>query len=251
MKKISVRLSNILYPLAALGILVAIWAVAAAAVNKELIIPSLSSTFNRLFSLLGDGAFYQAVGNTLLRTVASFLIGAAVALVCSLLSLYPPVRKTLAPIIKIVRSIPTMSIILLTVIWLRPSTSPILIAFLINFPIMYSGFFSAFSGVDKELIEMSKSYNVSKKDTVLSLYMPSVAPAAFDCMQASVSLTVKIIISAEVLAQTKNSMGLMMQMARGYLETAELLAWTLTAIILSYMLELAVYGIKKVVVRWK
>jgi ABC-type nitrate/sulfonate/bicarbonate transport system permease component len=116
---------------------------------------------------------------------------------------------------------------------------------------MYSGFFSAITGVDKELIEMSRTYKVPIKNRIFQLYLPQIMPSALDNMQSSISFTVKVIISAEVIAQTRTSMGIMMQLARGYLETAELLAWTLAAIALSYLLELVVYGIKKLVVRWK
>lgn len=250
-KPVLKKFGNVIYPVISLAVLMGLWAVVAAAADMELIIPSVKTTFLELFSLLGDSAFYRAVGGTLARILVSFACGAAAALIFSLLSLFEPVERLLSPIIKIVRSIPTMSVILLTVIWMNPSASPIFIAFLIIFPIMYSGFYSALTGVDGKLYEMSKAYGVSKKDMALSLYLPSVAPAAFDCMQASISLTVKLIISAEVLAQTRGSIGIMMQTARGYLETALLLAWTLTAVFLSYLSEAVVFGIKKAVVRRK
>ncbi len=245
------KILNIIYPLVALGLLIALWAISAAAVGKEIIIPSIGSTFKELWALIKTASFYRAIGNTILRTLASFVIATGSALILGLLSLFKPVEMVFSPIIKIIRAVPTMSVILLTVIWMNPQTSPIFIAFLINFPILYSGFFSAIKSVDKDLIEVSKAYGVSKKDIVTSLYLPSVAPAAFDCMQSSLGLTIKIIISAEVIAQTKNSMGLMMQFSRAYLETAQLLAWTLAAIVLSYVLELIVFSIKKAIVRWK
>lgn len=250
-KKILKVLPDIVYPFAAVGIIVALWAIFAAVIDMELIVPSIGATTEKLGNLLGGAAFYRAVGNTLLRTLASFFIGAFSALVLSLVSLNKACFKFLSPVIKIVRSVPTMSVILLTVIWMEPATSPIFVAFLINFPIMYSGFYSAFSGVDKDLVSMSNVYGVKAKDKIFSLYLPSVAPAAFDCMQSAIGLTVKIVISAEVIAQTRYSMGIAMQAARGYLETAELLAWTLAAVVLSYLLELAVFLLKKAFVRWK
>ena len=251
MKKFLAKFGGVIYPLVAICLLIAVWEIFAAVVNIELIIPDVKTTFSHLFALLGQKTFYKAVGNTLLRSLISFTLAAVFAMALSLLSLIDAVKKLLSPIIKVMRSIPTMSIILLTVIWLKPSTSPILITFLIIFPIMYSGFFSAITGVDRELIEMSKIYKVPIKNRIFQLYLPQIMPSALDNMQSSISFTVKVIISAEVIAQTRNSMGIMMQLARGYLETAELLAWTLAAIALSYLLELVVYGIKKIVVRWK
>ncbi len=240
-----------IYPFIALGLLIALWAIFAAVVNIELIVPSIGSTFKKLGKILSDAEFYKSLWGTSWRSVVSFLIGTVSAFLFSLVSIYRPIRLFLSPMIKIARAIPTMSIILLTVIWLSPTTSPILIAFLINFPIMYAGFFSAIDGVDKDLVEMSRAYKVPIKKQIFSLYIPQILPTAFDTMQSSLSLTVKIVISAEVIAQTKESMGVMMQLARGYLETAELLAWTLVAVVLCYLFEGIIFGIKKLVVRWK
>lgn len=251
MKKYLTKYGGIVYPIVALGAMIALWAIFAEIVGIELIIPSVKSTFLRFFALFSEKSFYRAVGGTAFRSLISFALGAAFALIFALLSLFKPVRLFLSPIIKVMRSVPTMSLILLTVIWLKPSTSPILIAFLINFPIMYSGFYSAITGVDSDLIEMSNAYKVPVKDRIFSLYFPQILPSAFDNMQSSAGLTIKIVISAEVIAQTRNSMGIMMQTARGYLETAELLAWTIVAIILGYLVEFIVFALKKLIVRWK
>jgi ABC-type nitrate/sulfonate/bicarbonate transport system permease component len=86
---------------------------------------------------------------------------------------------------------------------------------------------------------------------VFSLYLPNIAPAFFDSIRSTLSFNVKIIISAEVLAQTRKSMGIMMQISKSRLETADLLAWTLAAIVLSYLLEIVIYAIKTAVVRWQ
>ncbi|HOO22866.1 MAG TPA: ABC transporter permease subunit [Clostridia bacterium] len=252
MKKNFKLINNVLYPLIALGILFLAWVVAAKIVNTELIIPSVRSTFETLFALLGQKAFYTAVGGTLFRTIVSFLIAFAAALVLAVLSAFLPVlRKILSPAVTVARAIPTMSLILLTIIWLNPSTSPLLVGFFIVFPLLYDSFYTAIAGVDPDLVEMSKAYKVSKKDMVFSLYLPNIAPAFFDSIRSTLSFNVKIIISAEVLAQTRKSMGIMMQISKSRLETADLLAWTLAAIVLSYLLEIVIYAIKTAVVRWQ
>ncbi|NLL56564.1 MAG: ABC transporter permease subunit [Clostridiales bacterium] len=243
---------NIIYPVISLGLLILIWFVTAKVVDIELIIPSISATVKEFFALLGQKQFYSAILGTLNRTLISFLLAFIMAIALAIISAFLPfLNKLLSPIVTVVRAIPTMSLILLTIIWLNPQTSPLLIGFVIVFPIMYSSFYTAIISVDNDLIQMSKAYNVSKKDMVLSLYLPNIAPSFFDTVRSTISLNLKIIISAEVLAQTKISMGVMMQMSKAYLETAQLLAWTLVAIILSYLLEIIVYSIKKATIRWE
>lgn len=246
------KYSNLIYPLLSLSIMVGIWAIIAQIIGIELIVPSVKSTLIELFRILGKASFYVAIKNTLVRSIISFLLAMITAVILSILSAFLPViYKLSSPFIAIMRAVPTMSIILLTIVWLSPQTSPVLIAFIIIFPLMYAGIYSGVTSVDKELIAMSKAYRVGKKDMVMSLYLPSIAPTFFDISRANISLTVKLIISAEVIAQTKHSLGIMMQIARGHLETAQLLAYTLLAIILSYLLEMVVLLVKKLVVRWQ
>ncbi|MBO7178534.1 MAG: ABC transporter permease subunit, partial [Clostridia bacterium] len=163
----------------------------------------------------------------------------------------PVVAKTLSPIVVILRSVPTMSSILLALIWLDSKSAPILIAFLILFPQLYSSFLSALNGVSEELIDMSKAYKVPVFKRIMGLYIPEILPSSLDAMKSSVSFGVKITIAGEVLAQTFNSMGVSMQISKSYFDTAELLGWTIMAILLSYGLEGVFSLIKYFAVRRK
>lgn len=243
---------NVLYPLTTLVLLLLAWFAAAKIVDVKLIVPSVAETFHSLSVLLSQRAFYQAVGGTLFRTLISFSVSFVLAIILAAVSAFlPSVSKLLSPFVTVMRSVPTMTVILMTVVWLKPSQSPVLVAALMVFPIMYGNFHTAISSVERDLVEMSRAYGVNKKDTVFRLYLPNIAPGFFDAVKNSLSMNVKIIISAEVLAQTRRSMGLMMQIAKSKLETAELLAWALTAIALSFLLEFAVTALKKLTVRWQ
>lgn len=245
-------ISNIIFPMLSLGLMLLFWFILSESVDSELLVPSINSTFISLFALLNKKTFWYAIGTTLWRGIRSFVYATLTASILSILSYKVKIfKKIINPIIAFLRAVPTMSVILLTLIWLDSDMAPMLIAFLITFPILYSVFLSALDSIDNGLISMSKVYRVRKKDVLLSLYLPSVAPVAFSGMQSAVSLNLKVIIASEVLAQTRKSIGIYMQRDMVYFETAELLAWTLTAIILSYLLELIIVLIKKLFVRWK
>lgn len=239
-------------PIIAVALFIALWYAAAVIVDAEIILPKPSVVLSNLIELLGVKAFWAAVSGTLARSLASFGISLGLALVLAVCGfLLPPLYRALSPIVTIARATPTMSIILLAIIWLTSQTSPILIACLIVFPMLYSGIYSALTEIDNGLINMAKIYKVSARDIVMRLYIPNILPSVLDSVRSAVSLNVKIIIAAEVLAQTRQSMGNTMQISRVMLDTASLLAWTAVAIIISYILELVVALIKKYVVRWK
>ena len=166
-------------------------------------------------------------------------------------ALFKPVYYLLSPLVIITRAVPTMSVILLRLIWFSSAITPMFIAFLIIFPMLYASFYSAVSNIDKDLIEMSKVYNVSKKDMAVKFFVPYIMPSFLDSIRSAISLNVKLVIAAEVLAQTRDSMGVMMQRSSIFLDTPTLMAWTIAAIVLSYLFELLVKTTKTLTVRWQ
>lgn len=251
-KALSKKYINIIYPILSLVIFFLIWFIVAKAVDLEAILPSPLISFQRLAKIVASSEFWLAVASTLQRTMLSFVFSVLCAVILAALSaLFKPVYYALSPIVVITRAVPTMSIILLSLIWFTAKITPMFIAFLIVFPMLYASFYSAFTNIDKGLIEMSKLYKVSKLQVVSKFYIPYISPTFFDSIRSAISLNVKLIVAAEVLAQTRDSMGVNMQLSSIYLDTSSLVAWTIAAIVLSYLLELIVVGIKKLFVRWK
>lgn len=250
MKKSEI-IKNILYPLLGAIIFVIIWQIAAAIMGVELILPSPISTFESLSELLCSVKFWSASLSTVLRSIYSFLIALVTAGILATLSFkFPVFAKIISPIIVILNAVPTMSIIMLTLIWMSASSSPVLVGFLIVFPIFYNTIYTALKGVDKRLVQMSKFYKVSNFDMATKLYLPNILPALLSQASNAISLSIKVIISGEVIAMTAGSMGTGMQTAKIFLNTAELLAWTLMAVVFSYILSLAITGLGKLIMRW-
>lgn len=254
MRKQNVKrvLENILYPLATLGLILLIWYLAAVSIDVEIILPKPSLAFQRLWELFGDGAFWGNVGATLLRSVLGFLLALIPGVLVAVAAfLFRPVYKLLNPLIMVLRAVPTMSVILLCILWVSAKISPIIIAFLIVFPNVFSAVYGALCAVDRNLIEMSVLYRVPKQRQVVELYLPSVAPEFFQAARSSVGLNLKIVIASEALALTKQSIGNMLQESKALLDTPQLFAYTIIAIVLSFLLELTVEGISRLVVRWR
>lgn len=83
------------------------------------------------------------------------------------------------------------------------------------------------------------------------MYIPAMLPEVLTAVGSNISLALKVMIASEVLAQTFESMGVAMQIQRIYLNTAGLMGWTIAAIVLSFLLEIAVKLIALVFVRRK
>lgn len=148
----ALRIVGYIYPLITLGLVFAAWAIAARAVDLPIVLPSVGDTFRGLGELLGSADLYVALGWTLLRTLVGFVISLVLALALALPAAFlKPVKKLLSPLVVIARAVPTMSIILLCLLWVSNRILPVVVSVFIVFPVLYTTILNAVVGVDKKL----------------------------------------------------------------------------------------------------
>ena len=130
-----------------------------------------------------------------------------------------------------------MSVILLALIWFSTGTVPVFSAFLMAFPIITANIIQGIHEVDPKLTEMARSFQVPGKRVLFQLTIPSVFPYFLAGTSSALGITWKVVIAAEVLSQPIHGIGTGMYGAKANLETAEVLAWTVVAVLLSWLTE--------------
>ncbi len=242
---------NVLYPVLSLVLFLAVWAAAAAVYAKPFLLPDPLTVASEFFSLFTRADFYVSVAVTFLRAALSFALSFALALGLSLTaSAYPSVGRFVSPAVSFFRAAPTMSVILLAVVWLSSSAVPVLVGLLIAFPIIYSAFSLKLAEQTKTR-EMCGVFGVSKRDQIRFVCLPSLYPVFGGQCYSTLPLTVKVVIAGEVMSFPKYGMGEHMYAAKISLDTASLLAWTTAAVIICFALEYAVKTISKAARRRK
>ena len=241
---------NVWQALAAIVFLVAVWFVAYFWAGNELLVPSFSDSLQEIGELFVSGNFWQGFGMTLLRSVNAFALSLAAAVVFAVVAyLYPSLGAFLAPIVSALRSLPVMAILLI-LLSLGAGNAPVAVAFLSLFPMLYAGVLAALSSVDRRFIEISRVEGAGLFRRVTAIYLPLSAPYILKEAGAALSFSVKLIVSAEILANTAKSLGGMMQDARLY-ELPQLFALVAVAFLAGLLMEtlvglLAEYVEKKV-----
>lgn len=229
---------TVLYPLISLAIVLLVWLIAAKSLDKPLVLPEPKEAFSELFVILGEKQTYEYGALTVGRTFLSFIISTVTAFIFSIIGvLFKPFHKVLSPIVTVLRAAPTLPVIFLTVIWFDYSEVPVVIGFLIAFPLLYSSFYTALTGVDKNLVDMAKSFNVSKKNVIQYVYLPSIRRPCLESMKSVISLTLKVVVAAEITALTKKSLGLLFRIENLTYNISALLALTVFTVIISFILE--------------
>lgn len=247
------RKLNIIFSALAIIVMWLSWIIAYYIAGNPLIVPSFSQTVSSIWHYLGDGQFWLAICHSFLRTLLAFLISFVCAVLCASLSALGKWSKAfLKPVIILIRTLPTMAVILLILKMTHGNRtlSPVIVTFLVLFPIIFSEIISAIEGIDGELIEMAEVYRIDKRDRLLKIYLPGAAPSILSQAGANISIGLKIMISAEVLANTANGLGGMMQYNNISAEIANLAALTLTAVFLGLLTELAFSQLKRITFGW-
>lgn len=229
-----------------------IWLIACRIIANGYILPSFTETLASLFRTLGEGAFWRALGNTLWRTLLAFLVSIVLGVGLALIArLFDGVRYFLAPVVSILRTLPTMAVILILLIWTTPATAPVIVSGLVLFPAAYAAALASMDEVHASYGTLARAYGVSKGKQALKMYLPLSAPAVLGQAGSILSMGLKITVSGEVLSSTARSLGGMMQEAKLFLEMPRLLALTLIAVLLGFLLEGLCALLAKYCVRWR
>lgn len=220
------------------GVFALVWTVAYKAVKNEYILPSLADILRATGRLFTEKFFYSAFWNSFLRVLWVFALSFVCALLCAVIAkLFPLFEKILAPIVTALRALPTMAIILILLIWSTPKDAPVIVAFLALFPMLYTGIFAALSTVDEGLVQMCKTYCVPLRKQIFQMYLPASLPYVLREAAGGISFGLKLIVSAEILANTYVGIGGMLQLSKIYMETPRMFALTLLVIAVGLVLE--------------
>lgn len=231
----------------------AAWLIAYRAVGNPLIVPSFKQTAVSFFRYLANGAFWTAVGNSFARTLLAFVISFVLAAACAALAMLGGAFKAaLKPLMVIVRTLPTMAVILIIfkITEGNRTLSPVIVTVLVLLPMIYSQFVAAAENIDGGIKEMATVYDVKKRDRLFKIYLPLVAPNILLQTGANVSLGLKVMVSAEVLVSTAKGLGGMMQENSASAQVANLAALTVAAVVLGLVIEIIFSQLTRLTRKW-
>jgi len=231
-------LKKVVQSILSISFWILVWFIISKIVNREVLVASPFSVLKRLIALVQTDYFWASAVMSLVRIMLGFIIAVISAIVVAVLSVkYKIVQILIEPLMIIIKSTPVASFIILAIVWLELSHIPAFTSFLMVFPVMWTNIFTGIKATDKNLLEMVRIFNLKKSKVFTKLYIPSVMPYFKSACIASIGLSWKAGIAAEVLCTPKNSIGKYLYESKVYLETADLFAWTIVIILLSLILE--------------
>lgn len=220
----------------------AVWQLLAMLINKQVVLSPPLTVLKTLVSLAATGEFWLTVGMSAARIFAGFALGVLFGVLLALMtSVSRAARAIFSPMMSAIKATPVASFIIMLLFFSENGKIPTVICFLMVLPLVWANTFKGIAETDVKLLEMAQVYGLSRRSRLKDIYIPSVRPYFVPAALTSLGFAWKAGIAAEVLAAPEHSVGGMLYRAKVYLETPEMLAWTLCVIVISILLE---WGLK-------
>lgn len=215
-----------------------LWQLVAMKLNSRFLLASPIEVIKRLFELVITPDFLQSVMFSAGRILLGFALGMTAGCTLALLSGKVRLIRTLfSPLISAMKSVPVASITILALIWAGSKNLSVFVSFLISTPIVCSNMLEGIDSLDPKLKEMSKVFKIPLWKRFTGVYLSQMLPYFRAASRLAIGLCWKSGVAAEVIGIPQGSIGRKLYESKIYLETADLFAWTLAVIILSWACE--------------
>jgi NitT/TauT family transport system permease protein len=227
------------------------WQLIAIEVNNDIYIPRIEQVVEATKEIVNNKNFWLIVSSSFYRTVFSYVAALLLSMLLGVLSIvYPFFKYLMEPINSFGKTIPTMVLVVLSLVWFDKEKTPYVVGFAIILPILYEGIRNNLMQIDKKIIDMTKIYEVSLIDKIRKIYFPVMKFYFMSIFVSTFSLTFKVVIAGEVHGQPKFGIGSQIQMEKVNFNTPGIFAWIVIIVIISLVLEIINKLLKKKIYRW-
>ena len=244
MKSVKKFISNkiVLFSLGLIFVL-AIWVIGSLIFDKNgMVFPSPILTLKEFGNIVTQGKTYRYLGSTFLRILMGFLLSFVLALVVGFLAgNHPNLYQFLKPLMVVIKSIPTVALVFVFIVIAQPKNAPVLLVFVVCFPIIYEGVAGGVRNIDKDLVDSSKVDGASYLKSAFYVKLPLALPYIIVSVISSFALSFKIEIMAEVITgATASGLGSVISNTRSNdpTNTAAIFAYALLAVLIVLLVTL-------------
>lgn len=202
------------------------------------LIPSFPDLIRALLRLVYSPGFLVSIGTTCLRACVGLLLSlVAASITAFLLNRSEGIRLLFMPWLSLLRSVPVISFILLALIFLNPEMIPLLIAFLTMYPLLTENLLKGLMNRRDSWKMLARQFHLNAWNRLFQINYPQLKPYLFSGLASAVGFGWRAIIMGEVLSQCVDGIGKRMKEAQVFIDVPELIAWTLVAIVLSWLTD--------------
>lgn len=216
----------------------AVWQLAGLVIRNDIIFASPADVARSFAALLPDPGFWISIGWSFGKILAGFFLAfLSGVLLGSLAFRFQLLKELLEPVMTLAKSIPVASFVILALIWIGSANLSVFISFLVVLPMIYVNTIAGLESTDEKLAEMARVFSLALPRRIRFLYVPALTPHLVSSCRIALGMSWKSGIAAEVIGVPAHTIGERLYMAKIYLATSDVFAWTIVIILISSLFE--------------
>ena len=247
----SSRVRDPLAPALSLGLLVAIWAVAASLADPRML-PGPWGVAERVASEAAAGELFRHLVATLARVAASFCVAMVAGVAIGIAMARPAVDRWLDAWLIVFLNIPVLVVIVLCYVWIGLVESAAIIAVAINkIPLVAATLREGARARDPALADMATVFRFPPWRRFRHVVLPQLAPYLAAASRTGLALIWKIVLVVELLGRP-NGVGFQIHLYFQLFDVEAILAYALSFVAVMLAIEkFAMQPLERRARRWR
>jgi len=203
LKRVIKSTRSLMLSLLSVGVFVLVWIMMTSSGSiSPIFLPPPSAVLSESHKLLASGELWKAVGASSMRVFAGFALAAVVAIPAGILmGIFWPLRAIGAPFISLLRPLPSIAWVPLTMLWMGIGESQkIAIVFLGSWIYIMLATLESTKQVDPILIRAARNLGASDFALMHEVIFPGALPGIIAGMKMTLAISWACVLSAELVA---------------------------------------------------
>ena len=214
------------------------WEIAALLIHQRILLVTPVAVARRLCTIWQVEGFARAIWFSFYHIAGGFLLGLILGCLLAYLAAKHPVVETLLwPWMATIKSVPVASFVVICLIWLSARNLSVFISFLIVIPIIYQNVLEGLRAENREMQEVATVFQLPWRKRFRYIELPKLRPFLLTACRVTTGMAWNAGIAAEIIGVPNGSIGKMLYTAKIYLDTDDLLAWTVIIVVISVVAE--------------
>lgn len=215
-----------------------VWQTVAVAVDQSILLVSPIDVALRLTTIWQVEGFASSIWFSFYHIAGGFLLALVSGILLAALSgRFRWVETALWPFMITVKTVPVASFVVICLIWLSAQNLSVFISFLIVLPVVYGNVLQGIKSEDGKMLEVAEVFRMPVLRRILYIHMPQLKPFILSACATALGMSWKAGIAAEIIGTPDGSIGKQLYYAKIYLDTDDLLCWTVIIVIVSVAFE--------------
>lgn len=222
----------------AVAVALVVWQIAAMCIHQKVLLVTPVEVLWRLGTIWKEPHFWTIIWFTFYHIAGGFVLGAILGIgLAAVANRFRIVEALLWPWMATIKSVPVASFVVICLIWLSAQHLSVFISFLIVLPVMYQNVLTGLRSVNRGMEEMASVYGMSVRKKLRYITLPQLAPFLISGFTITTGMAWKAGVAAEIIGTPGGSVGQQLYLAKIYLDTDDLLAWTVIIVAISVLSE--------------